>query len=128
MQLNINVRNIDIYLGTISYKDKCYKSERIRSVLRQLQPFCVRGVIFNNLSTHSSRRLCATYIYSCAQPTFQVPKIYFIYIIHVKQEHKEFLLPTLMLRPSIFCSKAKTHTGGLKYLSSLLMREVENCT
>ena len=102
IQLNINIRNIDIYLGTISYKDKCYKSERIRSVLRQLQPFCVRGVNFNNLSTYSLRRLCAV-IHVRAAHFSKYPKIYnSIYIIRrVKQEQKkssQFLLRCFGLR------------------------------
>ena len=102
IHININVRNIDIYLGTISYKDKCYKSERIRSVLRQLQPFCVRGVNFNNLSTYSLRRLCAV-IHVRAAHFSKYPKIYnSIYIIRrVKQEQKkssQFLLRCFGLR------------------------------
>ena len=102
IHINIDVRNIDIYLGTISYKDKCYKSERIRSVLRQLQPFCVRGVNFNNLSTYSLRRLCAV-IHVRAAHFSKYPKIYnSIYIIRrVKQEQKkssQFLLRCFGLR------------------------------
>jgi hypothetical protein len=67
-------------------EDKCAKSERIRSVLRQLQPFRVRGVNFNNLSTHSSRRLCAL---MCARgPLCNYPK-YILFTLYMLNENRK---------------------------------------
>ena len=76
------IKQIDLSHQNIGQpdQDKRAKSERIRSVLRQLQPFRVRGVNFNNLSTHSSGRLCAL---MCARgPLCNYPK-YILFAVYI---------------------------------------------
>ena len=93
--------------------------------MRQLQPFCVRGVNFNNLSTHSSRRLCALI---CARgPLSKYPKyiLFTLYLLNKNRKSSHSTRFDVSAFDFLYCGK---NSSGLMYLSSIRMREVENCS